>query len=339
MNIALIMAGGSGTRFWPLSRARRPKQFLPLFGGKSLIAATADRVAPLVKDGIYVVSTEAQQSLLETHLPHVSKSHFFFEPEGRNTAPCLMYSLAELLRQGLSDDTVMFVLPADHFIRDEAGFRDVLATCARYAVKSGGLLTLGIVPESPHTGYGYIEAGATADGEILRVKRFVEKPTRGRAEEFLKFGGFFWNAGIFIWTLGALRDAFEKFLPEEWKLVRERRPSLDVYRKLSKAPIDTAVLERSESLFVHPASIGWSDIGSWDALHGLHAKTPDANVAASGRVAAIEAKGSIVHVPAGRKVTLVGVENLIVVEDGDNLLIASRAQDQLVKRAAEEDGS
>lgn len=341
--VALIMAGGSGTRFWPASRPTLPKQYLSLVDDKPLIAATAERVRPLISpDNLYVCSTRDQAALLDRFLPEAR--HRVLEPEARNTAPCLMLSLARMLRDGRSRDAVMLVLPADHHIADVAGFREIARSAAQLAARTGGLVTIGIVPESPHTGYGYIEAGEPvgkgAPGGALVVRRFVEKPDRARAESFLRAKNFFWNAGIFAWKLSALEAAFEKFLPDAWARVlaaRDEAALAALYPELPAAPIDTAVLEKAQSLFVIPASIGWSDIGSWNALYELRAKAKGANVVASGRVTLKESEGCLVQVPEGKRVALVGVRDLIVVEHEGVLLIADRGHDQLVKQVATED--
>ncbi len=333
--VALIMAGGSGTRFWPLSRKDFPKQFLALLGDKSLIAHTADRIRPMLADDrLYVVSTRPQETLLKVYLPEAKR---ILEPEGKNTAPCLMLSLVELLRAGHSRETVMAVLPADHFIADENAFREAIRKAAAVAVATKGLVTLGIVPDSPHTGYGYIEADpgkSSPDGTAFSVRRFVEKPDRKTAEGFLRQKNFYWNGGIFVWTLGALADALARFLPVEWAKL-SAYDTLDElaaqYRTLESRPIDVAVLEKADNLFVIPVSMGWSDVGSWNALYELRSHGDGSNVVVSGDVKSRESRGCLVQVGEKTRVALVGVRDLIIVERDGVLLVADRAHDQLVR--------
>lgn len=334
--VAVIMAGGSGTRFWPASRPELPKQFLKLTGPKSLIAETADRVSKVVpRDAIYVCAGETQKSLLKGELP---QAPLILEPAGRNTAACLMLSVAHLLRAGAPLGTPMIALPADHYIQDTEAFAATLQQAMAFAADTHGLLTLGIVPTSPHTGYGYIEAGDPARGEVaLQVRRFVEKPDRARAEEFLRKKNFFWNSGIFIWTLGAIRSAFEAHLSEPWSRLLDASSAADIkkiYDGLPSLPIDTAVMEKADNLYVIPAKFDWSDIGSWDALHKLRAKSPEENVTVSGDARAIESTGCLIDVPTGKKIALVGVKDLVVVESEGTLLICARDKDQLVREAS-----
>jgi mannose-1-phosphate guanylyltransferase len=332
--VAVIMAGGSGTRFWPLSKPSLPKQYLKLLGDRSLIQETVARIAPLVSGSrVFIASGLGQAGLLREQLP---RTPLILEPQGRNTAACLILSVVELERGGVSPDTVMFVLPADHHIARGEEFLRLLRQAAELATSTRGLVTLGIVPTSPHTGYGYIEARAGGNGP-REVARFVEKPTRARAEEFLRRGNFFWNSGMFIWTLGALREAFQRHMPEAWRRISSAHTADELsaaYAATESVPIDVGVLEKASNLYVIPADIGWSDIGSWDALHGLLAKEPGDQVVLSGDARGVESRGCLVSVPAGKKVALVGVEDLIVVESEGTLLIARRDQDQLVREAS-----
>ena len=335
--VAVIMAGGSGTRFWPLSRADKPKQYLNLLGERSLIQQTVDRIIPIIPySHIFVCSSQQQESLLKQQLPELSG--WILEPSGKNTAPCVLLSVLTLLQRGFSPDTTMVVLPADHYIAHIQVFQNLLTKAAAAARTHKGLVLLGIVPDQPHTGYGYIEAGDTVGGEVRKVQRFVEKPDRARAEAFLKSGGFWWNSGIFIWRLGTIAEALQKYLPAEWELlhnVRTPRELAQAYDKLTAAPIDVAVLEKASNTLVIPADMGWSDIGSWDALYQMRRSPETGHAVMAGEVGSIDSRGCLV-LANGKKVALVGVEDLIIVEDGDTLLIASRAQDQKVRQAAKQ---
>jgi len=338
-SIAVILAGGSGTRFWPLSRKDRPKQYLNLFGESSLIQQTVDRILPLIpQDRIFICSAEDQKRLIEEQLPGIS--HRILEPEGKNTAVALMLSVVELLRQGFTLDTVMIAFPADHYIRHSTRFLDVLARAVSFARESHGLVTLGIPPTSPHTGYGYIETATDpsthAADAAMKVRRFLEKPDRKTAETIFRQNNIFWNSGIFIWTLSSLSSAFQKWMPEAWNRIshyRGQKELREIYQSLESIPIDIGILEKAPNVFVFPASdIGWSDVGSWDALYQLH-RSEDGNVNLGGTVSPIESRGCLVKVD-GKKVALVGVEDLIIVECGDTLLIAHRSKDQWVRQAA-----
>ena len=330
--VFLIMAGGSGARFWPLSRPDYPKQFLKLLGDRPLITQTIERLEGIASaDEIFVCSVESQKKLLEDALPSIRQ--FIFEPAAKNTGPCLLLSTLELLREKPAN-TVMVVLPSDHYIKDAQTFREKLAALICYAEKTEGLFTFGIVPDSPHTGYGYIEAGAPS-GELFEVKRFVEKPSRSVAEQLVQTGRCFWNSGIFVWQLGAAKAAFEKWMPLELGTLskcRNKKELDQAYLALSPIPIDIAVMEKANNVFVLPLSVGWSDVGSWDALLRLQAGD-SGNAVLSGRVEFIESKGCLVRASPRTRVAVVGVKDLIIVENGDTILVADRSQDQEVRRA------
>jgi mannose-1-phosphate guanylyltransferase len=337
--IAVIMAGGSGTRFWPASTKDKPKQYLDLWGADSLIQKTVNRIRPLVDDSrVYICSTQDQKRWLDQQLSTIAHPGWqILEPQGKNTAPCLMLSALTLRQAGHSDDTPLVVLPADHFIGNETAFRTHLQRALQFAVESQGLLTFGIRPTQPHSGYGYIEAGpATPTPGVFAIQRFVEKPDRATAERYLASGRFFWNSGIFVWTLGAISRAFETFMPNEWKrLAAHLAAPAEVYAGLPSVAVDVAIMEKATNGFVIPAAdLEWSDVGSWDALYELNPKNDaDQNVVLSaGKVSAIESHGCLIKAAATRHVALVGVDDLIVVESGDSLLIAHRSKDQLVKK-------
>lgn len=333
---ALILAGGSGTRFWPWSRPERPKQYLKLVGDRSLLQQTVDRVSPLfTNEEIFVCSSQPQEALLREQLPQLSG--WILEPEGKNTAAALMLSTATMLQRGCRPDLCLVALPADHYIADPGALRSALKRAIEFAKSHDALVTLGVIPTTPHTGYGYIES-AIPDGDIRPVKRFVEKPNRERAVQFLQSGQFFWNSGIFIWRLEVLVAAFEKFMPEAWhKFQADLSGNAlgEVYTSLRSVPIDVGVLEKADNVYVIPVEMGWSDIGSWDALHGLQREDGDANVILSGNAKLIDTTGCLVKTDSTTRVALVGVRDLIVVEDGDTLLIAARSHDQQVRKAAE----
>jgi len=335
--IAVVMAGGSGTRFFPLSRKALPKQFLSLFGEQSILPATIDRVQPVVgPSNVFVCSAEQQSDLLRQH---VGKDvGLFLEPAPRNTAPCLMWSVLGLKTLQRSPSEVIVALPADHYVRDEQKFRALLEQAIEFAAAKNNIVTLGITPSSPHTGYGYIEAGDAWEGGFSHVARFIEKPDTKRASEFFAKKSFFWNAGIFVGTLQAFEDAFKKHQSEAWSSLATAEGDARRlrYLQLRSEPIDTAVMEKEESLAVLPTGdIGWSDVGSWNALYDLRARIPGESVALEGQLESLQSQGCLVWADPKKKVALLGVKDLIIVDTGDCLMVADRGQDQKVRELAQ----
>ncbi len=334
--VALIMAGGSGTRFWPLSQAERPKQFLSLFGDGnegSLIQASVKRLLPLIPtDRIAVCCREQDKALAQEQLPTLS--HFFLEPQGKNTAPCLMFSLRQFQLLGVASETVMVVLPADHHIADPATFRQVLMIAIPLAQETSGLVTLGIRPTSPHTGYGYIESELPLNPKGAHVLRFVEKPDLETAKLLSASNHIYWNSGIFVWTLGALEKAFQTLQPKAWQpfaKASSHKELSSLYGKVESVSIDTFIMERANNTYVVPASFGWSDVGSWNALYELSEKNKDHNVLNDGH-RAVESSGCLVKTDSQIKVSLVGLRDIVVVQQGSDILVLDRKQDQLVKK-------
>jgi mannose-1-phosphate guanylyltransferase len=335
--VPVILAGGSGTRFWPMSQPEKPKQYLTLFGHRSLIQATADRLKLKTNlNHIFICSGDSQKDLLKEQLPEISQ--LILEPSGRNTAPCLMLSVATLLARGYPPSTVMGVFPADHFIGNQDAFLKVVDWAVQDAYESGGLVTLGIRPTSPHTGYGYIEASATAGPHSLQVNQFVEKPSLEKASQYLKQGNYFWNGGIFFWRLDSIVEAFQQFLPQEWNLLVAaiKNNSLDLnYSRLTSQPIDIAILEKARNVRVIPVEMSWSDIGSWNALLEHHQQLSGKDniilPESQPEVSLIDSTHCLVATELRKKIVLIGVQDLIVVETEKGLLISHRSQDQKVK--------
>ncbi len=332
--IAVILAGGSGTRFWPLSRENRPKQYLRLFGERSLIQHTYDRAARLcAKEDIYVCTAESQIRVVQEQLPGIQ---LIVEPEACNTSPAVLLSALSLMRKGYSGASVMMVFPADHYITDPMAFDRILKDATTVATETDGLVTLGIVPNFPHTGYGYIEAGEKFGPVASKVERFVEKPDAKTAEGFLQSGKFFWNGGIFVWRLEAIRQAFEHFVPVDLRALQAAGTTTEVreiYRSITRAPVDKAILEKAQNVYVVPAQMGWSDVGSWNALHELKSLDRESNAVEADRTYLAGTFGCLIHAP-DKKVAAIGIENTIIVADGDSLLVCARDQDQRVRDAA-----
>lgn len=349
---AVIMAGGAGTRFWPASRSLRPKQLLPLAGGseETLLAATVRRLAPLVtEDRVVVVTGEHLAEATARAVPGVPREQILCEPAPRNTAPCIAWATATIAR--LDPDALVAVLPSDHFITDEAEFRRVLERALKTA-ESGRVTTVGIVPTRPETGYGYIEVGepiegaGTDKGAAKSVARFVEKPDRARAEQFLAGGKHLWNAGMFFFRASDMAKLVEQHLPElaagVAKIDDAARTGSGtdvlkaIFPTLPSVSIDHGVMEKAAGLAVVPGEFGWNDVGSWQSAWELGSPDASGNALSAGAVA-IDAKNNLVRTLGNGKkvVALVGVNDLVVVETEDALLVIPRERAQDVRLVVE----
>lgn len=352
--LGVIIAGGKGTRFWPLSRAERPKQMLKILSRKSLIQETVERLEPLCgRSRILIVTVADQLAALRKELARLPGKNFLAEPEGKNTAPCIGLAALEALRRG--GDPVMIVLPADHWVADVSQFRRTLGAAVDLAVETGQLVTIGIRPDYPETGYGYIVKGPAIDNKggagAFRVERFTEKPDLETAGRLLSEGAL-WNSGIFVWRAKTLLDLLRRYQPaigEALDAIAEKavgkstaRPSLRsaiarAYKNMPNISIDYAVLEKAGSegkVLTLEGDFGWSDVGSWAAVHRLMPKDPDGN-AGSGRWLALASKNSLVHA-SGRLVVLLGLENAVVVDTADALLVADLNKSQEVRELVDE---
>lgn len=339
---AVIMAGGSGTRFWPASRRAKPKQFLAIAGERSLIAQTWARLDGLVPPERRLVVTAASQAeLVRRELPDLRAENLVLEPLGRNTGPCIALASATIARR--APDSVQVVLAADHVIRPDEAFRATLAAAAEEARASGALVTLGIRPTFPATGFGYIEAAEEvarrAGQPVRRVARFVEKPPRARAEEFVASGSFFWNSGLFVWRTDVIERSVSEFMPDVRAALEQaaRGEALDaLYRALKPIAIDVAVMERARERRMLAIDYEWNDVGSWDALAAVNAPDASRNVATGGAtLVAEDSSGCIVHGAAGELVALVGVKDLVVVHAHGATLVLPKDRAQDVKKIVE----
>lgn len=339
--LALIMAGGSGTRFWPASRAALPKQFLRITGDKSMLQLTFDRLEPLIPaDRIFVVTSAALAEPVREHLPQIPRQNIIIEPFGMNTAPCIALALAHLQRLYPADES-MVVLPADHVIRDVPVFLDSLSKAEKVA-QSGALVTFGIVPEYPATGYGYIECGAETEPGVLKVTRFKEKPDMETATDFLRQGNFLWNSGMFCWTLEAIAGAFTKFLPLALEIAEEvvtlqisgasEEAVSAAYSRMPRIPIDIGIMEPAQLRAVLPVSYGWNDVGSWKALADISSADEELN---SFRKPGFTVDASDNYVYSDKFVALIGVEGLCVVETEDAILVTTKTRSEEVKKVVE----
>ena len=341
----LILAGGAGTRFWPASRKDRPKQLLPLSGGDALIVETAERVLPLVGawDRILVATGAHLVDATRAALPNIPAENFLVEPTPRNTAPCIGWAAAAIRRR--DPNAVVVVLPSDHHIANPEGFRATLND-AVLSARTGAITTIGIRPSHPETGFGYIEVGAEgATSAALSVVRFVEKPDRASAEQFLASGRFLWNAGMFVFRVSAMLEAVRAHLPAlaesldaidaaaakgtEWAALAELFP------KMPSVSIDKGVIEHTKNLAVVPGDFGWSDVGSWHSAWELATKDEAGNTHLSDGVYVDAAGNHVVDLRSkrgdGQVVALVGVRDLVIVQTDDALLVVPRERAQDVR--------
>ncbi|MEW6510324.1 MAG: mannose-1-phosphate guanylyltransferase [Bacteroidota bacterium] len=346
---AVIMAGGVGTRFWPRSREKYPKHLLQIIGKDTMIQSTVKRLAPMVTpEDLFVVTNRLQKSQVIKQIPHVPEENIILEPVGRNTAPCI--GLAALHVQRLDPDAVMVVLPADHIIRDEEEFRRVLQLAVETARTSKSLLTIGIPPTHPETGYGYIQFVSEEEKEnpffgqgVRRVKTFAEKPNRETAMQFLASGDFLWNSGMFVWKVDAILNEIERCLPDLYReLIKisgeigtaRYQQSVDTaYGMIRGISIDYGVMEKAQRVFVIPGSFGWNDLGSWDEVYRVSGKDDSGN-SVTGKVIQKDTRNSYIYSPE-KVVATIGVEDLIIVNTDDALLICRRGRSQDVKEVSD----
>ncbi len=334
---AVVMAGGRGERFWPLGRRRRPKQLLPLIGRQSMLEDTVQRLFPLFSPENILIVTSADFVDDVRRLSPVPAENVVAEPIGRDTAPCVALALGELRRRGAGDDAVMAVLPADHLISPAAEFQRQLRECMIFAGKHGALMTLGITPSYPATGYGYIQSGEEIAPGFRAVRRFVEKPPRAEAERCLAEGGYFWNSGIFVWGLAALEAAFAEFVPALDRFARELAAAPDPeaflvreFPQLARAPIDRAVMEKSRHTVVSPVRFDWDDLGSWSALRSRLEPGRDGNCGRGPRVM-LDCRDNIVISEPGHLVGAINVNGLAIVHTPDATLVCPLEDDQRIK--------
>jgi len=341
---ALVLAGGSGTRFWPASREARPKQFLPISGERPLIVETVARLEGLVPiERVLVVTAASQVGLVQEALPELPPENLIAEPEAKNTAPAILLAALEVDRR--APESVQVVLPADHVIRPVRRFQEALVGAAEEAEASAALVTFGIRPYHPATGYGYIELGAEVArrGELAvhEVTQFVEKPDLERAKGFLRSGKHLWNSGMFVWTTAAILGAYERLLPDVVRALRGASGPdalAEAYAGLSASPVDKAILERHRDVRVLPIDFRWSDVGSWAALPEVHDTDTQGNwpiLSNGARLLAEDASGCIVYAESDELIALVGVEDLVVVRAGRTTLVCTRERAQDVKKLVE----
>jgi len=343
---AVIMAGGSGTRFWPLSRRRTPKQFLPIVGDQTMVEETVRRIRPLVpKARIYTIANGGQTRILRGLLPCVPPRNFLVEPRGKNTAPSLILATARIYLE--NPEGIVVVLPSDHLITDKRAFLKKIGAAAAAARAEDALLTFGIPPTFPSTGYGYIhfrkgKARRYAGESFFEVKAFKEKPTYEIAESFVRSGDYFWNSGMFIWRASVFARKLESFAPgffPFWRRMLEalrtgsRAKLAGVFDDIPALSIDYALMEKAKGVLVNQGTFGWSDVGAWSSLAEIWAKDGAGN-AVKGEAVFLNSRNVLCYNP-GKLTALVGAQDLIIVNTKDSLLVCRMDQDQKVRDVLE----
>jgi mannose-1-phosphate guanylyltransferase len=341
-NYVAIMAGGIGSRFWPMSRTVFPKQFLDILNtGKTLIQQTYDRYKKLVpEENIYIITSAEYIPIVKKQLPQVADENILGEPSRKNTAPCVAYISFKLLKKDPNANLV--VAPADHLVTETNEFIKTSKKALDFVNHINAFVTLGIKPTYPNTGYGYIQHDTTAAApDIYKVKTFTEKPNADLAKTFIASGDFLWNAGIFIWKVKNIVTAFEKHLPEMYEVfaaekekfntAEEKEAIEQIYPQCTNISIDFGIMEKADNVYVIPASFGWSDLGTWNSAWENMDRDSFANAVAGKKVVVIDAAKCMVHVPDTKLVVLQGLENFIVVDTKDVLLICKKEKEQEIK--------
>ena len=341
---AIIMAGGIGSRFWPISRTSHPKQFIDILGtGKTLIQNTYERFLKVCpQENIYIVTNEIYTDIIKKQLPGITEDQILTEPVMRNTAPCVAYGCFKI--QSINPDAAIVVAPSDHLILDEAAFINTIEKSLVTASENDCLITLGIKPSRPDTGYGYIQyTEQSLDNDFFKVKTFTEKPSVEIAKTFIQSGDFLWNAGIFVWAAKTIVNAFNAHLPEMYDIFNEARPFYNTpgeksyihnsYLQCANISIDYGIMEKSDNVYVLPSEFGWSDLGTWASIYELAEKDDSGNaLIPPDKVVVYNSSNCIVNVPEGKLVILKGLNDFIVVEANNTLLICPREDEQNVKK-------
>ena len=335
-NHIVIMAGGVGSRFWPLSTPEYPKQFIDILGcGRTLIQLTMDRfkgVAPM--ENFWVVTNAKYIEIVKKQLPSIPVRHILAEPAARNTAPCIAWACWSIKKEDPKANVV--VTPADAVVMNPEEFRRVICNALAFTEKKNAIVTIGIKPSRPETGYGYVEASAAVNGEICAVKAFKEKPDHETAEEYLKAGNYLWNAGIFVWNVEAITDCIVKYKPNiaaDMNNIAATGNVADIFPQCEKISIDYAVMEPASKdgmVYTHPADFGWSDLGNWASLHDKLTKDENNN-GAVGNVKLYECTNCIVHAEDAKKVVLQGLDGYIFSDKNGQILLCKRSEEQRIR--------
>lgn len=341
---ALIMAGGRGERFWPKSRKNMPKQFLSLTGdGKTMIQLTVERILPLIDmEDVYISTNKDYKSLVLEQLPGIPKENILCEPISRNTAPCIGLGAIHISKK--YDDAIMVVLPSDHLIKYNSMFINTLKDASEIAEKNSNLVTIGITPDYPETGYGYIKFNPDiCEGRAFEVDRFVEKPNLETAKEYLSTDEYLWNSGMFVWKVSSILEKMKEFMPETYKGLLNIRDSIGTaeediilgkeFLDFQSISIDYGIMEKSSNIYTLPGTFGWDDVGSWLAIERIR-KTNEFGNVVNGNVITIDSKSCIIE--GGKKlIATVGIENLVIVDTQDAILICEKDSAGDIKKILE----
>ena len=349
-NHLVIMAGGVGSRFWPMSTTEIPKQFIDVLGvGKSLLQLTVERFGSLVEpQNIWVVTNQNYAPIVEQQLPDMAKENILCEPCRRNTAPCIAYVSWRIKSKDPKANIV--VTPSDHIVTDVAEFQRVIKECMLFTSETDAIVTLGIKPTRPETGYGYIQADlitpSLRNKEVYRVDSFREKPDQDTAQRYIQKNNYFWNSGIFIWNVNTIVNAFRIYQPAMAKIFESLLPHYGTQREQSlinerfpeceSISVDYAIMEKAEEIFVCPADFGWSDLGTWGSLYGESKKDLYGNVAIGQDIRLVESHNCIIHTTGEKRVVIQGLDGYIVAEKNNMLLICKLSEEQRVKQFADE---
>jgi len=344
------MAGGVGSRFWPLSRMNKPKQFLDILGtGRTLLQMTFDRFKNICPtENIYIVTSSNYINTIKEQLPELNEEQILLEPVRRNTAPCIAYANYKILKKNPSANII--TAPSDHLILKESIFTKVIMEGLEFVSKNDALLTLGIKPSRPETGYGYIQVNGnkniSENRKIFKVKTFTEKPNKELAKVFCESGEFFWNAGIFIWSLKSINKAFENYIPEINSLFKDGLDSYNTpqeseyianaYSKCQNISIDYGVMEKADNVFVYSSDFGWADLGTWGSLYENSTTDANKNSILGDKVFTFESENCIINMPKDKLVVLQGLNNYIVVESDNILLVCKKDDEQEIKQYVNE---
>lgn len=335
MLCALIMAGGKGTRFWPLSTEEKPKQFLNLIDEDTMIQMTVNRIKPIIPmERIFVCTGAMYVDLVKEQLPKLPEKNIIIEPEGRNTAPCIM--LSALVIDRYFKDSTMVVLPSDHLIKDEEKFRNILTESEKVLKDNKkAIITLGMKPDRPETGYGYIkyvsETSESQEFKVFKVDKFVEKPNEEKAKKYFQNGSYLWNGGMFLWKTSTIIDEIKKYSPNTYEAIYEieevKEENLQKlinqkYHETENISIDYAVLEKSKNIYVVPSEIGWDDIGTWKAVERYKEKDEHNNIV-EGNARVIESKSNIT-INNGKRIVLIGIDDVMTLETEDSIYIVKK---------------
>ncbi len=349
-NHLVVMAGGVGSRFWPMSTTVKPKQFIDVLGvGKTLLQLTVKRFGNLFpKENVWVVTNQQYREIVGEQLPDLPASHILLEPCRRNTAPCIAYVSWRIKNENPQANIV--VTPSDHIVTDEAEFRRVIGNTLRFTASSDAIVTLGMKPTRPETGYGYIQAdlsaAAVSDKEIFRVDKFREKPDLATAQEYIKQDNFFWNAGIFVWKVSTIVNAFRVYQPAISRIFEgllplygtpEEQEAIDrLYPECENISVDYAIMEQAEEIYVCPADFGWSDLGTWGSLLAQSHHDVYGNALIGQNIKMVDSHNCIVHTTQEKKVVVQGLTGYIVAENDDTLLICSLGEEQKIRQYSED---